>query len=64
MPNDSDARRGERATLLLTDLQNAHGRLADALKQPESEFVRDAAIKRFEFCFDLAWKAVQNRGEA
>jgi len=34
-------------------------RLDDILKQPESEYIRDAAIKRFEFCFELAWKAVQ-----
>ena len=59
MPNDSDARRVQRATLLLEDLQSALRRLADALAQPESEFVRDAAIQRFEFCFELAWKGIQ-----
>lgn len=60
MPNGSDASRVERATLLLTDLENALGRLAAALKEPEGEFIRDAAIQRFEFCFELAWKSVQS----
>ena len=29
------------------------------LAQPETDITRDAAIQRFEFCFELAWKAVQ-----
>lgn len=33
-------------------------RLADALAQPKTEWTRDAAIQRFEFTFELAWKAV------
>ena len=32
-------------------------RLRDALVQPKTEWTRDAAIQRFEFTFELAWKA-------
>jgi len=59
MPNDSKALLLKRANLLLSDLDKALLRLAEALNQPENEFVRDAAIQRFEFCFELAWKSVQ-----
>jgi nucleotidyltransferase substrate binding protein (TIGR01987 family) len=30
--------------------------LESALKQPKNEFIRDAAIQRFEFTFVLGWK--------
>ena len=60
MPNRSDTLRLERTTLLLADFERALTRLADALGQPESELIRDAAIQRFEFCFELAWKSVQS----
>lgn len=59
MPSDSDAVLLRKADLLLGDLRKALRRLSDALGQPENEFVRDAAIKRFEFCFELAWKGIQ-----
>lgn len=36
-------------------------RLGEALAEPESDIVRDAAIQRFEFCFELAWKTIQKR---
>ncbi len=39
-------------------LERAIGRLAAALAQPKTEWTRDAAIQRFEFTFELAWKAV------
>lgn len=61
MPSDSSANRTleKRAGLLLDDLRSALVRLADAVAQPENEFVRDAAIQRFEFSFELAWKSIQ-----
>lgn len=34
-------------------------RLEEALRKPPSDLYRDAAIQRFEFCFELSWKAVQ-----
>ena len=40
-------------------LEHALQRLREALAEPETTLVRDAAIKRFEFTFELAWKATQ-----
>ena len=60
MPSDSKGLLLKRANLVLNDLNKALLRLAEALKQPENDFVRDAAIQRFEFCFELAWKAIQS----
>lgn len=42
----------------LGDLESALTRLRDALAQPKTEWTRDAAIQRFEFTFELAWKSV------
>jgi nucleotidyltransferase substrate binding protein (TIGR01987 family) len=39
--------------------EQALRRLQEVLVEPESALVRDAAIKRFEFTYELAWKAVQ-----
>lgn len=45
------------------DIFNAYKKALDRFKEvmnePETTLVRDAAIKRFEFTFELAWKAVQ-----
>ncbi len=45
----------------LESLHKAIGRLRQVLETPETDVGRDAAIQRFEFCFELAWKAVQER---
>lgn len=46
-------------------LSRALGRLEEALARPEDPIVRDACIQRFEFTFEMAWKAIQRhaRGE-
>ncbi len=59
MPNSSRDLLLKKANLLLSDLNKALRRFDNVLKQPEDEFVRDAAIQRFEFSFELAWKAIQ-----
>jgi nucleotidyltransferase substrate binding protein (TIGR01987 family) len=41
------------------ELQNAVKRLREAIAQPESDLVRDAAIQRFEFTFELVWKSLK-----
>ena len=47
------------------DLLEATRRFEEALAMPFSEVIRDSAIKRFELCFDLAWKSAKEklRGE-
>ena len=34
-------------------------RLDKVLQEPESEYIRDAAIQRFEFTYELAWETLQ-----
>ena len=48
----------------LVSLRTALGRLDDALAQPKTEWTRDSAIQRFEFTFELAWKAVATVAQA
>ncbi len=36
-------------------------RLADACEQKENGYVRDAAIQRFEFSYELAWKMLKRK---
>lgn len=48
----------------LASLRIALGRLDDALVQPKTEWTRDSAIQRFEFTFELAWKAVATAARA
>jgi nucleotidyltransferase substrate binding protein (TIGR01987 family) len=48
-----------RLARLLQSFDHAHAQLTKALAQPKDEFVRDAAIQRFEFTFELFWKTLQ-----
>jgi len=48
----------ERDCARLEVLARAIERLGAALRQPRNEWTRDAAIQRFEFTFELAWKSV------
>jgi len=43
----------------LLQFEKAVKRLGDVLNQEKNEFIRDSAIQRFEFTFDLAWKAIK-----
>ena len=38
------------------EFSKAVSRLAEALRQPKDEFLRDSVIQRFEFSCELAWK--------
>ena len=49
----------ERFTERQIDVRNAAARLAEAVALPESDIVRDAVIRRFEFCFELVWKTLK-----
>ena len=48
---------------LLRLLDTALTRLEGALAQPVNEFVRDSAIQRFEFTFELFWKSLKAYAE-
>jgi len=41
------------------EVKNAAGRLTEAVAQPQTEIVRDAAIQRFEFTFEVIWKTLK-----
>jgi nucleotidyltransferase substrate binding protein (TIGR01987 family) len=41
------------------EARNAAARLREAVAEPESAIVRDAVIQRFEFSFELVWKALK-----
>lgn len=43
------------------DFLNSVLRLREACEQPETAFMRDSLIQRFEFCWELAWKLLQLR---
>ena len=43
----------------LEDFKEAVVRLEEGLMQEKNEFMRDAAIKRFEIAFDLSWKTLK-----
>ena len=44
---------------LIEDLTKAAKRLGEALDLDVTDISRDATIRRFEFTFELSWKAIQ-----
>ena len=44
----------------IEDFEKMIKNLEAVLKLEVNEYIRDSAIKRFELCFDLAWKAVKD----
>lgn len=51
----------ERYVQRKVDFQKAVTRLEEACAQPESSFLRDSVIQRFEFSWELAWKMLKLR---
>lgn len=47
------------ASVNLSHLEQAIASLKRALAQPKDEFIRDSVIQRFEFTYELAWKALK-----
>jgi len=45
---------------IFKDFKKAVDNLKEVLDLKKTEIIRDSAIKRFELCFDLAWKCVKN----
>ena len=43
----------------LEDFKKSISRLAEVLRLKKTSIIRDSAIKRFELCFDLAWKTIK-----
>lgn len=43
----------------LADVNRSVVRLTEAVEQAESPLVRDAVIQRFEFTFEVVWKALK-----
>lgn len=48
----------DRIDLQFEHFQKALARLQEALAEPESSFIRDSIIKRFEVTFEMAWKTM------
>lgn len=44
---------------ILKDFKRAIVKVEEVLKLEKTEIVRDSSIKRFELCFDLAWKSIK-----
>lgn len=45
---------------ILKDFNQAIKNLSEVLTLEKDEVIRDSAIKRFELCFDSAWKSIKN----
>ncbi|MBI4562335.1 MAG: nucleotidyltransferase substrate binding protein, partial [Candidatus Rokubacteria bacterium] len=50
---------GEASSRWVVLFEQALSRLDEALARSEDAIVRDACIQRFEFTFEMAWKALQ-----
>ncbi len=48
---------------MLGDFKKAIENLEEVLILAKTDIIRDSAIKRFEICYDLAWKAIKNRAK-
>lgn len=44
---------------LLKSLKEALRRFEEVMKEEENEFIRDSAIQRFEFTYELSWKTIK-----
>ena len=51
--------REEKLRAQMASLARAVERLKAALERHKDEFIRDSAIQRFEFTFELAWKTLK-----
>lgn len=49
----------QKLKIKLEQFQKALLTLKDVLDQPKNEYIRDSAIKRFEYCFELFWKVLR-----
>jgi nucleotidyltransferase substrate binding protein (TIGR01987 family) len=49
----------KRLELKLKQFEKALLTLKDVLAQPKNQYIRDSAIKRFEYCFELFWKVLR-----
>ena len=43
----------------MEDFQKAIKSFSEVLQQEKNEFIRDSAIQRFEFTFDIGWKTLK-----
>ncbi len=64
MPQSTEISPFTRFRESLTALDEAYGRLQQALERPKDSIVRDAAILRFACAFNLAWTTMQKAGSA
>ncbi len=49
----------EKLRVVVEQFGRAVNQLQKALEKPKDEFMRDSAIQRFEFTYELAWKALK-----